>query len=147
MEPNENVIFLTTEEMIKFLSARQFGRLAMVLAGEPHIVPVNYAWSAAHTKLGTLYIRTAPGEKLYSAALGNSVAFEVDEIGEVEAVSVVARGVSRIVNERDEINEVEQLDLRPWVATRKGSIVAVELTELSGRRFIFGDEPDAPLEP
>src|SRR5690606_25370981 len=103
---------LTNEETITFLREHRFGRLAMILGNEPHIVPVNYAWSTEYNRPGTLYIRSAPGEKLFSAALHQSVAFEVDEIAEASAVSVIVRGSSRIVTDRGEISHVESLNLR-----------------------------------
>lgn len=147
MEANDHVTVMTTEETIAFLRERRFGRLAMILGNEPHIVPVNYAWSTEYHRPGILYIRSAPGEKLLSAAMEHTVVFEVDDIREAGAVSAIVRGTSRIVTDRGELTHVESLNLRPWVATRKTDYIAIEVTELSGRQFDFGDETEAPLEP
>jgi nitroimidazol reductase NimA-like FMN-containing flavoprotein (pyridoxamine 5'-phosphate oxidase superfamily) len=62
------------------------------------------------------------------------VAFEVDEIVEEQATSIVLRGRARRLEE-DEEHRAENLPLRPWVATAKWNVVEVDVTEISGRRF------------
>ena len=60
----------------------------------------------------TLLFRTAEGTKLLSAIMNNQVLFEADDHNVAEAWSVVVRSVR------------------------------VTPTDISGRRFIFGPEPD-----
>ena len=42
----------------------------------------------------------------------------------------------------DEIAEAERAGLYPWVATRKLRFVRITPDTLTGRRFVFGPEPD-----
>jgi nitroimidazol reductase NimA-like FMN-containing flavoprotein (pyridoxamine 5'-phosphate oxidase superfamily) len=62
------------------------------------------------------------------------VAFEVDEVDRERAVSVVARGQAQLLTDR-EADAARELPLRSWVATDKDEVVAVEITEISGREF------------
>ena len=50
------------------------GRLVTILGGKPEIFPVNFA-----TRRRTVLFRTAQGTKLYSAVMGDGVAFEADD--------------------------------------------------------------------
>lgn len=135
---------LTTDESVEFLRAQHFGRLAMILADHPHIVPVNYVHHTPDADLGAVYIRSAPGDKLFAAATNRSVAFQVDRVTEIHAVSVIARGAARIVEARAEIALVDELSLEPWVTTYKAEIIAIDLVEISGRRFDFTAEQQGP---
>ena len=131
-EDEENpVTTLSEDECWELLRAKEFGRLAYHLAGEVHIAPINYA---AHD--GTLYFRTAEGSKLLGVVMNSDVAFEVDEITDETAKSVVLRGSARLL-EGDEEHIVEQLPLRPWVNTPKYNIVAITANdgEMTGRSF------------
>lgn len=133
---------LTNEESLEFLDAPRLGRLVTVIAGEPYIFPVNYALDASGTGLGTLYIRTAPGDKLFAATVTRVAAFEVDEIAESGACSVIARGTTRIVEGADELAKVDASGLVPWIAAWKPTVIAVDLHRISGRRFLFGPAPE-----
>lgn len=139
---------LTTDESVGFLRAQGFGRLAMILSDEPHIVPVNYVHHADDAGPGIVYIRSAPGDKLFAAATNQSVAFQVDRVTDTDAVSVIVRGPARIVESRTEIALVDELSLDPWVTTYKAEIIAIDLREVTGRRFDFtADRQGPPAEP
>ena len=86
------VVTLPEEEAWEFLHGRMFGRLAYHLVGEVHIVPINYA-----VVDGQVVFRTAPGSKLLGVVMNEDVAFEVDEIGDDRATSVVVRGAARLL--------------------------------------------------
>lgn len=90
--------------------------MAITLAEEPHIFPVNYATHPGSTRSGVIYIRSAPGDKLFAAAVGKRVAFEVDEVLKDSATSVIAYGNARLVEARHELELLEALKLVPWVA-------------------------------
>jgi uncharacterized protein len=62
------------------------------------------------------------------------VAFEIDEVDEHRARSVVVRGVARRLEE-DEHHRTENVPLRPWVKTLKYDVVEIRPTEVSGRSF------------
>lgn len=120
---------LDEDECWEFLRSQELGRLAFQLAGEVHIVPINYAVDGR-----TLLFRTAPGEKLLSVVLGTSVAFEIDEFTEDQARSVVVRGSVRLLEE-DEAHRAELVPLRPWVGTPKYDVVELRPEVTSGRAF------------
>ena len=121
---------LATEDAWALLRGNEFGRLAYHLADEVHITPINYAVDAQDR----IVVRTAEGSKLLGLTMNADVAFEVDEVDEHEARSVVVRGRARTL-EGHEADETEELPLRPWVDTVKLNVVAITVDELSGRRF------------
>ena len=53
-----------------------------------------------------------------------------------EAWSVVLSGVARVLSHDDELDAAETLPLFPWNLAPKNRFVAIEPTEMSGRRFI-----------
>ncbi len=123
------VVDLSEDAAWTFLGDHALGRLAYHLVGEVHIVPVNYLLDR-----GRLLFRTAPGSKLLGVVMHQDVAFEVDEVDRERAVSVVARGQAQLLTDR-EADAARELPLRSWVATDKDEVVAVEITEISGREF------------
>ena len=130
MTDHSPVTALSEEECWELLRSQEFGRLAFHLAREVHIVPLNYAIDAKDR----IVFRTAEGSKLLGLTMNDDVAFEIDEFTEEEARSVVVRGNARQL-ERPELDEIEQLPLRPWVDTAKFNVIAVEVDEMSGRHF------------
>lgn len=132
---DEPITRMSAEQAWDFLRAHEFGRLAFHLADEVHITPINYAVDHDPTTgRRTLLFRTAEGSKLLGIVMNSDVAFEVDEFGDDDAASVVARGRARKLEE-DEEHRAENLPLRPWVGTLKYNVVEIEVTELSGRHF------------
>jgi uncharacterized protein len=130
MTDHSPVTALSEDECWEMLHGQEFGRLAFHLAREVHIVPINYALDADRR----IVFRTAEGSKLLGLTMNADVAFEIDEFQEDEARSVVVRGRARQL-EGHEVDEVEQLPLRPWVDTAKFNTIAVEVDEVSGRHF------------
>ena len=128
--PDSPVSVLTTDECWDLIRGREFGRLAFHLADEVHIVPLNYAVD----HLGRIVFRTAEGSKLLGLTMDADVAFEIDELDEDHARSVVVRGRARALD-GSEADEAEQLPLRPWVASVKLNVVAITVDEISGRAF------------
>lgn len=120
---------LSPDESWGFLKERQFGRIAFHLLDEVHIVPVNYVVDGHR-----LLFRTSAGSKLLGLKMNADVAFEVDEIDDEIATSVVLRGHAHELS-GDRARAVEQLSLHSWVDAPKLRIVAIEVTEISGRRF------------
>ena len=93
-------------------------------------MPINYAVDDDRR----LVFRTAEGSKLLGLTMNADVAFEIDEYTEDEARSVVVRGRARQLEGHEE-DETEQLPLRPWVDTAKFNVIAIEVDEITGRRF------------
>lgn len=142
---DQSVRDLSLEEAGAFLKNHQFGRMAITLAEEPQIFPVNYATHPGSTRSGVIYIRSAPGDKLFAAAVGKRVAFEVDEVLKDSATSVIAYGNARLVEARHELELLETLKLVPWVATYKPDALAIDVSHLSGRQFLLGKESEGYL--
>ncbi|TFB86441.1 pyridoxamine 5'-phosphate oxidase family protein [Cryobacterium algoricola] len=139
METNDlyPVHVLDEEECWDLLISSSFGRLALSIAGEPDIYPVNFV--AADRRL---VFRTAEGTKLLELTVNNKVAFETDGIGRDEAWSVVARGRARVLEHQTDIDAADQLPLRPLVPTLKYIYVEIVPETVSGRRFTLGPEPE-----
>ncbi|GAB3050254.1 pyridoxamine 5'-phosphate oxidase family protein [Intrasporangium mesophilum] len=108
-----------------------FGRLAVVVEGEPDVFPVNYV-----VDHGTIVFRTDSGRKL-SAAAGRPVAFEVDGHDPTYSVvwSVVVRGVGAEIREMDEVIEAMELPLTPWQEGRKARFIRIRPSAVTGRRI------------
>lgn len=114
------------------LAGAGVGRLAVSIANQPDIFPVNHVVDAA-----TIVFRTAEGTKLAASVLGAGVAFEVDgydpEGG--QAWSVVVKGEAHEIEELEDLLRAEDLPLFPWHASPKHRWVRIRPTEVSGRRF------------
>lgn len=120
---------LHPEQSWDFLRAREFGRLAFHLVGEVHICPINYAIDE-----NRIIFITSEGSKLFGLTANSDVAFEVDEIVNERATSVIVRGRASILEGQDKY-VIERLPIRPWVSSPKSVVVAVEVDEISGRSF------------
>ncbi|MDJ0351079.1 pyridoxamine 5'-phosphate oxidase family protein [Cryobacterium sp. PH29-G1] len=133
----KEIRILTEDESWDALLSGDLGRLAVSVAGIPDIFPVNFI--AADRRL---VFRTAEGTKLLELTVNNHVAFETDGVGVEEAWSVVVKGTARILEKRSEIDAADQLPLRPLAPTLKYIYVEIVPTEIQGRRFQRGPEPD-----
>lgn len=120
---------LTERESWDFLRERSFGRLAYRMADEVNIVPINAAVDGTR-----LLFRTAEGSKLLGIHMSEKVAFEADEVTDALATSVVAKGPTRVLD-GDEATHAEAVLPGPWAPGWKGTFVAIEVNEISGRRF------------
>ena len=126
-------VVLKPEECWRLLESAVVGRLAMAVAGEVDIFPVNYVIDEE-----TLLIRTAEGTKLVEVVISGRLAFEVDGLDAAagEAWSVVIKGHGEVLDTFDEIYHAQDLTLHPWHAPdRKERFVRVVPERLSGRRF------------
>jgi nitroimidazol reductase NimA-like FMN-containing flavoprotein (pyridoxamine 5'-phosphate oxidase superfamily) len=131
------VLNLDDEQSWKLIEGSKHGRLVVTVRGEPDIFPVNYVVSGR-----TLYIRTAPGNKLAELTINPQVLFETDGILSDEAWSVVLRGTARVLEQSSEIATAEALGLKSWVPTLKDFYVQIEPASLSGRHFRLGEQPE-----
>jgi nitroimidazol reductase NimA-like FMN-containing flavoprotein (pyridoxamine 5'-phosphate oxidase superfamily) len=130
MSEHGPVTALPQDECWEMLREQEFGRLAFHLLDEVHIVPINYAVDDD----SRLVFRTAEGTKLLGLTINDDVAFEIDEYTDDAARSVVAHGHARQLEGR-EADATDVLPLRPWVDTAKFNVVAIEVDEVTGRRF------------
>ncbi|MDJ0315642.1 MULTISPECIES: pyridoxamine 5'-phosphate oxidase family protein [Arthrobacter] len=128
---------MSNDDAWQFLEHTRFGRLALSVANEPDIFPINYL---AHD--GKLLIRTNPGTKLAELTINDSVAFEIDGLTENEAWSIVVKGKARVLESQSEIDVVSQLPLFPWLQTLKYTFVEIVPNSVRGIRFELGSEPE-----
>ena len=134
---SQPISILSETECWQLLSSVSLGRLVTSVDGEPAIFPVNFV-----VQHRTVLFRTAEGTKLVSAAINNQVLFEADDHGIEEGWSVIVKGTARILRTDEEIDEAEHAQLLSWIATVKQHYIRIRPLSVTGRRFIFGSEPD-----
>jgi nitroimidazol reductase NimA-like FMN-containing flavoprotein (pyridoxamine 5'-phosphate oxidase superfamily) len=134
---NDPIEELALETCWELLRTASLGRIAVSFQGEPEITPVNFI--ALDNRL---LLRTAQGTKLLKITINDKVALETDSVGSHDAWSVVVKGTARVIESQDEIFEADKLPLIPLVPTLKYVWVEITPTEVSGRRFHLGPEPE-----
>lgn len=136
-EESQPISILPESECWNLLSGVALGRLVTSVDGEPEIFPVNFV-----VQHRTVLFRTAEGTKLVSAAINNRVLFEADDHNVAEGWSVIVKGMANTLRTDEEIDEAQQAQLLPWTATVKQHFVRIRPLSVTGRRFVFGSEPD-----
>jgi nitroimidazol reductase NimA-like FMN-containing flavoprotein (pyridoxamine 5'-phosphate oxidase superfamily) len=131
------IAVLSDDESWNLMAGVSLGRLVTSLAGQLEIFPVNFV-----TQRKTLLFRTAEGTKLFATVMNENVLFEVDDHTVSGGWSVIVRGTAHLLTSSEEIHEADRAQLLPWVPTEKLRYVRITPTEISGRRFRFGPEPD-----
>jgi nitroimidazol reductase NimA-like FMN-containing flavoprotein (pyridoxamine 5'-phosphate oxidase superfamily) len=135
---------LSESECWDLLGHAEVGRLAVDIAGQPDIFPINFVVD----KSGIVF-RSAAGTKLAGAVLNRFVAFEIDGYLPDERVawSVVVKGEARAIERMQEVFDAEDLPLFPWLAWEKPNFVRIEPTVVTGRRYhvVSSAEPDASI--
>jgi hypothetical protein len=139
---SEPVTPLTEDESWGLLSGVHLGRLVTTVAGRAEIFPVNYV-----VQKRSVLFRTAEGTKLFGTVMNDQVLFEADDHNLVGGWSVIVRGTAEVLYGADDIHEAERAGLYPWIATQKLRFVRVTPEQITGRRFIFGPEPDTDAVP
>ena len=128
----DGITILTEDECWGLVDAAEVGRLAVAVAGEPEIFPVNFVVDGR-----TLMFRTGEGTKLAALTISSRVAFEIDgylpESG--EAWSVVVKGQAERMEHFPDIYAAEKLPLFSWQASPKQWFVRVTPAKVTGRRF------------
>jgi nitroimidazol reductase NimA-like FMN-containing flavoprotein (pyridoxamine 5'-phosphate oxidase superfamily) len=119
-------------ECWSLLRSTPIGRLAVRMAGNPEIFPVNHV-----VDHGTVVFRTGKGTKLASATLHPQVAYEADgyDLDAGVAWSVVVKGRAEPVRQRNELLETVFLPLYPWHGGPKPYFVRIVPDRVSLRRF------------
>jgi uncharacterized protein len=128
---------LDRAECERLLASQQVGRLAIVVDGNPHVVPVNYATPGG----GVVVFRTDPGTVLTEAAL-RTVAFEIDELDAQARLgwSVVVNGVGRDIADAIDAESVRlrELPLDTWAPGERQQWFKIVPSGLTGRRLSRG---------
>lgn len=129
---------LTTDECELLLRAGVVGRVAILAASGPLILPINYG-----VVDDAIIVKTAPHTELARHAEGAAFAFEVDQFDypNGRGWSVLARGVARILHpsQREHVDAVQAP--RPWADGPRPVYLRLAWTELSGRRLGRGWDP------
>lgn len=140
MEPplDSGVTVLTTDECWRLLASADVGRLAVVIAGEPEIFPINFVVDGQ-----SLVFRTAEGTKLFGITASPRVALEADgyDAHSGEAWSVVCKGMAERLERFPDIYAAEELPLFPWQAGTKQWFVRIGRATLTGVRFTVARGP------
>ncbi len=134
---NEPVTMLTENESWDLLGSVALGRYVTNIEGRPEIFPVNFV-----VQNRTVLFRSAEGTKLFGTSVNHQVVFEADDHNVAEGWSVIVRGIAHVLASSAEIDEAENAGLYPWIATEKLRFVRITPNEVTGRRFVFGPEPD-----
>lgn len=123
---------LSAEECETLLANHSFGRVAVWSGDHPAVLPVLYRLLD-----GDVVFRTAPGEKLIAAALGQEVVFEIDAVEPARrtgwSVNVVGR--AEHIVDHDDKERVAQLGIEPWAGDYRNDYMRLRTERLSGRRI------------
>ncbi len=125
---------LDVDECLRRLESHptHVGRIVFVDQGYPIALPVNY-----RVHRGTVVFRTDPGSKLMACAMGEKVAFEVDDVDERwrEGWSVLLQGVAREVTDPGQLLALAQTGLEAWAGAESHTI-ELEWHRITGRELI-----------
>ncbi|MBG9290927.1 pyridoxamine 5'-phosphate oxidase family protein [Corynebacterium diphtheriae] len=137
---SDPITILDSSDSLSRLSSESVGRLVVHRKDDLDIFPVNFVldYSAEQPRV---YFRTAEGTKLFSVNLNSDVLFEVDRFDDAEGWSVVLKGNAYVVRDTEEARHADTLGLKPWLPTLKYNFVRIDVREVSGRAFVFGEEP------
>ena len=134
----ENPIeILKEDEALELMGDHQLGRLVVRIKDDFDIYPLNYVVNE-----GKIYFRTAEGSKLFTVSITDRVRFEADDHTEDKAWSVIVNGRARILQRTAEIQQADELPLKPWLPTLKYTYVEITPEEISGRRLQLGEETE-----
>lgn len=119
-------------ECYRLLAQDEIGRLAVVVGGSPHLVPVNYVVDGED-----IVFRSDPGTKLDQGPWPRAC-FEIDAFDRAERTgwSIVAHGHLEVLTEFDhrDADRVMALPVQPW-AGDKQHWVRLIVDRITGRRL------------
>lgn len=137
------LMILSRQECLELLGHASVGRIAVSMNALPAIFPVNFGLRGEE-----VVFRTGTGMKLAAAVTNSVVAFEVDEIDyeRHSGWSVLVVGTASEILGAAELEEAEQLNLRPWAhGVEQTRYIHIDTKMISGRRLIPRDEPEAAV--
>lgn len=131
VDSNTGIEVLDRATCLELLAGQVVGRVAVVVAGQPVVLPVNYVLDGED-----VVFRTADGTKFDAAVRSAVVAFEVDQTdGRTQTGwSVLVTGRSELVVDDAERERLAALPLRPWSSHEKSNWVRIPIQEITGRR-------------
>lgn len=124
---------LAPSACLALLRTTKVGRIAIHCGDDDvDVFPINF--TVDH---GTIVFRSAAGTKLEHIVAERKVTFEADDSDLADGVvwSVVAKGPSEILHDRDDVIAAFDLDVHPFHAGAKPIFVRLVPERLTGRRF------------
>lgn len=124
--------YIGRDECLDLLRQEHLGRIAVVVAGRPLVLPVNYVMDD-----GSIVFRTDDGTKFDASVRGEFVAFEIDHADAQyhEGWSVLVTGVAEEIVDPAELARAHELPLRPWAPGTKSHFLRITPVTISGRRI------------
>jgi len=124
---------LTRDECVSLLATEEVGRIGVVVAQHPHVIPVNYVLDGE-----AIVFRTDVGTKL-DGMTRSPIAFEVDHFDRRErrGWSVVVHGWAHEVTTLDApdlLGRVAGLPLDTWAPGERPYLVRLAPLSITGRR-------------
>ncbi|MBW4041488.1 MAG: pyridoxamine 5'-phosphate oxidase family protein [Acidobacteria bacterium] len=119
---------LTDRECWDYLAAREYGRIAVIRDGEPAIYPIGYAVAP-----GGIRIRTRIGSKLLAILIDGRVAFEVDDLDEHVARSVMVVGWAEQLDAHDAAES--STPVAPYAGADAHAVLLITPTRITGREL------------
>lgn len=122
---------LERRECLRLLAGEVVGRVGVVEAGSPLVLPVNFGLDG-----DVIVFRTGPGTKL-SEARGHAACFEVDDFDREtrSGWSVVVRGRIEEITEHNPALLARLADLaEPWLEGDRSHVVRIVPSSITGRR-------------
>jgi nitroimidazol reductase NimA-like FMN-containing flavoprotein (pyridoxamine 5'-phosphate oxidase superfamily) len=122
---------LAERECLELLASRVVGRIALVVAGEARVFPVNYLLDGEG-----IVFRTDEGTKLDAARAGSVGTFEVDDSDPLYHTgwSVMATGRLEAITEPQDLHRMEGLPVRAWGRAAE-HWVRMPIKSITGRRI------------
>ena len=135
--------YIPRDECMRLLDTQHLGRIGVVVAGRPIVLPINYVMDD-----GSIVFRTDDGTKFDAAVRGEFVAFEIDDVAPEYHTgwSILVNGVAEEIVDPDELRRAEHLPLRAWAPGAKSRYLRITPVTISGRRIVPpGAEDDEGL--
>ena len=130
---DQGLQILDDDECRRLLGGAWLGRVGLTIGDVPAVFPVNYCFAEE-----AIWFLSGSGVKLDAAERGETVAFEVDEVDDVnrEAWSVLAIGRSSIVTDEAALESIpRRIPALAWAPPGRDHLVRIELAFVSGRRI------------
>ncbi|MCW2684070.1 MAG: pyridoxamine 5-phosphate oxidase-related FMN-binding protein [Blastococcus sp.] len=123
---------LDVAECRRLLAGAEIGRIAFTEAALPAIQPASFVLSGED-----LFIPTGPSSKLAAGSRAAVLAFEADDYDVVARTgwNVTVVGLSRLVSAPDQVRELDELGVQPWLPSATHCYIALRLTVVRGQRI------------
>lgn len=135
-DPRTGMTLLDEDACWELFGGADYVRIAVVVGDDLEIFPINAVVDGR-----TVVFRTAEGTKLAALTISGRVVLEADGFDPAlaEAWSVVIKGDAERLESFPDIDRTEQLPLQEWTGHPKQWFVRVYPTQITGRRFVRGE--------